>query len=437
MSLALNTIGLITTESKATTPGEMQGQTTTTVGSSSQPSQADQSPNTQDINSLLNGGSSRTLERGAILVSQGIAQERSEAQKRVNEATHLARANEIKPHVSDLDRLTQDLRHELLQRRAVDQSNVNLVESPSYQFTSPPSPFRDEIEETYSQIYNASHRGYKRDTARSIGLIALESADRFYLVSEEDAKAFQQIGKEMLDITLGLDPVTGLGRSTFELLTGRNLITGQMLSGFERSVAFLGVVTAGLGSTVVRTAQAVSRMTHIFERAVHIVEERHKFEVAIRDGKALYAKVEHLISETIIKNKVVNIHTAEKINYDLFNRHLMLGTPPFQAGTHVIQGMVTQETSKFMRFHGDTNQVKGWLFKESSVKGLTREQILDKFSIPRTTTERFYFSEVTLPRGAEYFRGYIQGHGGAPSGAVQWYVKDIKTEWFANKKLIE
>lgn len=307
-----------------------------------------------------------------------------------------------------------------------------------YHFRSERGEFRDSLEKTYSDISKIPENNWKRTQLKHFGQASVQLADQAYARhKEEDAEFFKKFAETMLDLAVGIDPVTGFGRSSFELLTGRNLITGQTLSGFERSVAFLGVVTAGVGPTVVRTAQAVSRMTHIFERAVHIVEERHKLEIAMRDGKILYAKVEHLISETIIKNKVVNIHTAEKINYDLFNRHLMLGTPPFQAGTHVIQGRVTQETSKFMRFHGDTNQVKGWLFKESSVKGLTREQILEKFSVPHTTTERFYFSEVTLPRGAEYFRGYVQGHGGAPSGAVQWYVKDIKTEWFANKKLIE
>lgn len=435
------------------TPDGVQGHSDYQSGSSS-PGQANGNSNLGDVNSVLNGGTARALENSSRIQNEAIAQSHLQAQRDLVSAqataTQVSREvdqirNQIIPSESrstDMERLRYEMREKRqaqVNQRLVDIASSTEAELP-YAFKSPEGAFRRELVSNYQDLYKAPHPGYKRDTARGIGLLALEASDfEFLMGNEEDAKVFQQIAQEMLDLTLGLDPVTAMGRSVFELLTGRNAVTGAELTKFERSISALGILTLGSGSSAARSAKAVTRMFHIFDASIPILKsqllkDRSLIENGVRDAERLYNKVGHLIGSTIKRNRISGIHTSELINQRYFEKYTRLGSPPFQIGSHVIEVTTLKESTNFVRIHSnDSKKVSGWVVKKSSVEGLTASQIQQKYSIIRPIS---HVSDVVMPKGQKFLRGNINGFSG-PSGAIQYFIVDVKEEWFKTLRRLE
>ena len=77
------------------------------------------------------------------------------------------------------------------------------------------------------------------------------------------AESFIQIAKVVADVGLGLDPITGTARGLYELITGKNLVTGAALSSFERGLSLFNVVTLGGFGTVEEATRGVAMLGHV------------------------------------------------------------------------------------------------------------------------------------------------------------------------------
>lgn len=75
----------------------------------------------------------------------------------------------------------------------------------------------------------------------------------------ETADEIYGLVRTIADVAIGLDPLSGAIRSTYELVTGTNLVTGQALSAAERGFAAVNLVLLGGFSTVSRGMQALGR----------------------------------------------------------------------------------------------------------------------------------------------------------------------------------
>jgi len=84
--------------------------------------------------------------------------------------------------------------------------------------------------------------------ARNTIVLADQYADSGQINEYEAAK---EITTALLDITLSVTPVVGWGKDCYEAISGKNLLTGEKLSNFDRTAAWLGAVTGGIGSKVV------------------------------------------------------------------------------------------------------------------------------------------------------------------------------------------
>ncbi|MEO5971157.1 MAG: pre-toxin TG domain-containing protein [Bdellovibrionia bacterium] len=121
---------------------------------------------------------------------------------------------------------------------------------------------REELTRLYKHLYKIKPTTGKREKARNLGIAAVEEADASYSQGEpNEGQFYKDLAEGFLDIAIGLDPITGLARSTYELILGRNLVTGAKLGAFERSVAFLGVITLGAGNTIAKTTAGVLKIT--------------------------------------------------------------------------------------------------------------------------------------------------------------------------------
>lgn len=332
-----------------------------------------------------------------------------------------------------IDTSTQDLVRDVKPLERIDLASMPDPVQLPYEFESAPGEFRDEITRQYTDLYKVEARGFKRETAKVLGLVSTQAADHWYSLGQlGDAQYYKELGKTFLDITIGIDPMTGLGRSTFELFTGRNLVTGVTLSGFERSLAFVGVASLGMTSS----AQTAARMYHVFDGAGKLLRERQAFQVAIREGQALYERFLHLTPGLTKHVHIKAIHSAEHVNVTHFPKYVENGTPPFQLGTHVIESATLRDTV-WVRLHGLDNRDGPWIIRASSIAGLSAHDIKVKYALPGLPT---LASEVHIPKGTTILRGNIQDHGQGAAGALQYWIdkKEISKHefesWFKNMR---
>lgn len=99
----------------------------------------------------------------------------------------------------------------------------------------------------------------KRAMAKEYGLVAYQASDHAH-ADPEAQNSYYELGKALADIALGIDAVTGFARGLYELTTGQNIITGEHLTLFDRSMAAIAVLSAGTFSSATKAAQATKNI---------------------------------------------------------------------------------------------------------------------------------------------------------------------------------
>jgi hypothetical protein len=140
---------------------------------------------------------------------------------------------------------------------------------------------------------------------------AVIAADKAYSSGDQEGGDFAiQVATTAVDVGLSLIPGVGLAKDIIEAASGYSIVTGKKLTGFERSMAVVGILTGGYGSALkyagkaailadvlkagkaadeaTEIAKATSKATEIAEAAekVAVKEKRIIDEVAeaVKDG---------------------------------------------------------------------------------------------------------------------------------------------------------
>ncbi len=142
----------------------------------------------------------------------------------------------------------QYARHEL---GIIEHENTEETQNPQqndipYQLLSPEGEFLDKNRKLYSKAHTANPYHEQGRVARTLSLVAIETADAEYANGNKpDAELAYQIGEATADIALGMTPYVGLGKDVYEALTGHHLLTGRELTSFEQTMAVMGVALSG------------------------------------------------------------------------------------------------------------------------------------------------------------------------------------------------
>ncbi len=100
----------------------------------------------------------------------------------------------------------------------------------------------------------------KEKKLKELGLAFLFQGDQNYCKDQGLATQLQNIAKSILDLLVGIDPITGLARDAYETVTGKNFVTGEKLSQADQAFALLGVATLGFGSKINKGFKILSRV---------------------------------------------------------------------------------------------------------------------------------------------------------------------------------
>ena len=113
--------------------------------------------------------------------------------------------------------------------------------------------------------------------------------------------------------------------------------------------------------------------------------------------------------------------------------------PPFMKGTRVTEFRTTMKT-KFVRVFNPGNtdsKAEGrWMMKESEIRGLTPEQIQQKFSLPGESAPS-EIVEVEVPSGTLMRTGYAGANSFGSGGGVQYQLMErIQDDSFSGLRLL-
>lgn len=277
-----------------------------------------------------------------------------------------------------------------------------------YKFISLPGPFRAETERLYRDLYKIEPKFTKQKNARDLGLFAIEEADlTFSNGNYEDAEFWKDVGGELLEVALGLNPTTGLVQSFYELAIGRNFVTGATLSSFERTFAFLGVVTLG-GSKALTTVNRLSgNLIRVASRVPILFNEVKAIEVAVQEGIVVVERAPSNFSNlkrTIALLKEYNI----KSDY----RRVILES--FTGETQVIRAAAEEKIGYRYWKEGYSHPRGHWL-TEALVENPQAELALG-------TEGPFQVKRWVIPAGSDRIEGLVAPKFGQPGGMRQMFI---------------
>jgi hypothetical protein len=124
----------------------------------------------------------------------------------------------------------------------------------------------------YSRVQSPIHQFTKGHSLRVLetqnSLDRRDGEDRETLLQYSESLA--SFLRSSTDLLLGIDPVSGLVRDTYELYTGTNLVTGAALSDVDRALRAVGIgvnlATLGAAGTVMGGIKATSRIVEKLEK---------------------------------------------------------------------------------------------------------------------------------------------------------------------------
>lgn len=130
-----------------------------------------------------------------------------------------------------------------------------------YVYQSQDPEFVQSLRDIAAVIDSAPGLDFTTTNAKQLGHGLLKQSDQFYANKAYfDAHAFRQYAMAIADLLVGLDPISGFGRSVYEAFVGRNLVTGERLSDLERGFAVLGTLSFGYGQYVARGFKGLSKV---------------------------------------------------------------------------------------------------------------------------------------------------------------------------------
>ena len=131
-----------------------------------------------------------------------------------------------------------------------------------------------------------------------------------------------------------------------------------------------------------------------------------------------------------ISNGLKNV---SKVDVKAVNK--LFGKAAYSEAFDVVEG-TTKREMKLVRVHGENNKIGGWMMDASDIKGLSPQEIQNKFALPELPTQ---VSDVLVPSGTQVrigVAGKVDGWGNGGGVQVQ-ALQDIPQNAFTNTRNLE
>lgn len=235
--------------------------------------------------------------------------------------------------------------------KPLPKSSKFLSNASSIDFSTSDPAIRQSLTSSYYKIANAEIRTPIDQEVQQLGIAALSVAE--FEASNGDigvarsaavaANAYAEFLTSAADLLIGIDPISGFVRDSYELVVGTNWVTGESLSDIERALravsAGANLVTLGASPVVIggiKTISKITQRTKDFKRAREIFEiveglpfTEHGLERFIERGSRYEAKgatitpdwIKKTIQESTpywdLKNSTVAFHSSHESGFVL------------------------------------------------------------------------------------------------------------------------
>jgi hypothetical protein len=263
----------------------------------------------------------------------------------------------------------------------------------------------------------------------------------------QESDQFKAIAQEVADIGLGLIPGVSIGKDAYELISGKNLVTGKDLTTFERAMAGVGILSLGTSNYVKAAIKGAGKFIKHVPNGTYkyIADGADKiYRAATNSGLNGSAEIvaggnfiKHVdggnigsiadMGQTLSNNSsvikgwrknrdILNIEDAATLNQRFIDKGW---DAPFKDGTKAIEFTPTK-IENYVRVYGNNSKPDGrWLFKAEAVQGLSADEIARKYSLKYPPT---HMVDVTVQPGVKVTRGKVAENFGGNEGAVQYLI---------------
>jgi hypothetical protein len=239
--------------------------------------------------------------------------------------------------------------------------------------------------------------------AKYIGLGAVKEADRSLIERKiEQYKYYFEIGKQMLDISLGFIPGVGWARDVFEAVSGKNLITGDELSTWERTFALAGAVTGGVVSAL-STTHRIATISKLIPKTTQAVKE---FEGVERTAK-------NFLRETTIVNRYNPVNPGPLHAMGFKDEGVMFGmksiADTFRSATYT-ETLSSSRLSLYHLYDGSEHSKTGFFWTRVKPLGPTQGSI-DFAITPINASSKntaTHWVEIVIPANQKLYEGVVE-----------------------------
>lgn len=250
-----------------------------------------------------------------------------------------------------------------------------------------------------------------------------ESASNFLSISTdaliggdlESSKQFEEIATAIVDIGLGLLPVVGVGKDVYELFTGKNLVTGEELSTFERGLAAVGILTAG-GSHYIQTAgKILSKSARVSEEVIKAGEK--VIHSAQKAGLFEGNKLKNLKANSSFETVKSFFRTLDKSNIPLPVKKSLVKSFDLKS---IEKEIVTKDLFVY-RWHNN-DAVASRFGRFVSDTPLTDKEMARKLLALPDDNKMLFFEKFKIKKGTEIYKGTVAPLNGYTGGGSQIFI---------------
>ena len=235
---------------------------------------------------------------------------------------------------------------------------------------------------------------------------ALITADKAYVQGDSEGYTqYKEAAVILLDTALSFTPGVSFARDCYEAVTGRNLVTGEELDTFDRSMAVLGAVTGGLGSKIKNVSKGIEVVTDLMKgvarseegiaKVVRVSEKAKDVIDSAKNAKAV--KIPYETGEALQEITSEALKVRAKVDS---------GAPLYRVGT---------------RGRSQTGaQAQFWSHENPLSPGYA-----ERYGIPPENLKNMDFLETaTLKDGTNYITRKAPSYGSNPGGAIEVVVPE-------------
>lgn len=270
---------------------------------------------------------------------------------------------------------------------------------------------------------------------------------------------------EMLaNFLVGIDPITGTIRAAYESATGRNMITGEELTSFERAMALFALGTLGSSSDIERGLQLVEkigiaakpsqRLIENLAQKIHMGEsllpslgkfyERTVGKLSPQKEEALFADIEKALFKTDKNERLLEVQDWETMTWNYLKEYPDHKIP-YQFGSYGLK-IETITQKRFLRLSVESTQsgrgsqpIGRFLLKEADAiapngQRLNSLQFQNKYSTPEPPN---FITNVEVKANTTMLKTRVGENFGGSEGAFQYELLErIPRENFQNTRPI-